>query len=95
MLAWVAESRATPAQQGFSGCKDGFGIRLRGYWSDPDGRASQFFTLEETHCHEVIVHNPSQAAQQLVRWVHSHAGELQDRGYETVVPWKAADSAHR
>jgi hypothetical protein len=95
LLALVAESRATPAQKGFSGCKDGSGTRLRGYWSDPDGQASQFFTLEETHCDKVIVHNPSSAAQQLVQWVHSHAGELQDHGVETVVPWKAAINAHR
>jgi hypothetical protein len=95
LLALVAESRVTPARQGFSGCKDGFYIRLRGYWSDPDGSASQFFTLEETHCDKVIVHNPSSAAQQLVQWVHSHAGELQDRGYDTVLPWKAATNARR
>lgn len=96
LSAWVAESRATPSEQGFSGCKDGASIRLRGYWSQPDDRASLFFTLKETHCDMVVVHNPSLAALRLVQWVYSHAGELQDRGWgETVVPWKAAVDAHR
>jgi hypothetical protein len=96
LSAWVAESRATASERGLSGCKDGASIRLRGYWWQPDDRASLFFTLKEIHCDRVVVHNPSLAALQLVQWVHSHAGELQDRGWdETVVPWNAAIDAHR
>ena len=82
LLSLLAESRSIPAREDSpnAGCKDGGTARIRGYWTDPDGRASSFYSLWEFICDKVVLQNPSPAAQQLVQWVHDHAQVPKDRG---------------
>jgi hypothetical protein len=88
----VAASRAVaPVRTQATGCRDAASIRIRAYW--PEGPGASFDTLWESYCDEIKLQNQSPAAQELVQWVHDHAGVLKDGGpRETVLPWKAPDT---
>jgi hypothetical protein len=88
LASLLKQSRSRELEQKNSRCKDGSTVTIRGYWSEPEGSASQFFTLIEVRCGIVAAENPSPAASELVRFVYDIAGAVKDFAPPLVPPWE-------